>query len=316
MTRGTIFEALFEHDWIVTTIIFSTLDFETMTAPIPEAPNFDLGSHYVRKELHDQFKGNRQKGISSPADRDFVFVFTGPSGEKYGYDDKLLDDGTLIYFGEGRVGDMEFTDNNGNTKVRDHRERGLDLYVFEETSEDGVMSYVGEYDYESHDWTDAPDENGKKRRAIRFRLVPADRGGVPVGEVDIEGAPEEDLFVAARQNTEGTSSGGSTSSPSGGGETYTRSEVTKQFALRSADGVCQGCGEDAPFVDKNGDPFLEVHHLHRLSDGGPDRPENVVALCPNCHRRRHRGRDGDEFNQRLIGKAEERNRRLLDATED
>jgi len=287
-----------------------------MSTPVPERPPFGVGAHYVRKELHDRFRGNRQKGISAPADEDFVFVFTGPSGEKYGYDDELLDDGTLIYFGEGRVGDMEFTENNGNTKLRDHDERGLDLYVFEETSEDGVLSYVGEYEYESHDWTDAPDEHGQKRRAIRFRLVPVDRGGVSVGADGIEAASEEDLFVAARQNTGRTSSAGPTLSTSGGGETYTRSEVTKQFALRSADGVCQGCGEDAPFMDKHGNPFLEVHHLHRLSDGGPDNPENVIALCPNCHRRRHRGRDGDEFNQRLIGKAEERNRRLLDAIED
>jgi len=286
-----------------------------MTAPIPENPDFEIGAHYVRKELHDQFKGNRQKGISSPADKDFVFVFTGSSGEKYGYDDELLDDGTLIYFGEGRVGDMEFTDNNGNTKVCDHGERELDLYVFEETSEDGVMSYVGEYEYESHDWTDAPDEHGKKRRAIRFRLVPVDRGSVSVGEEGIEGASEEDLFVAAQQNTASTSSGVSTSSTSEGGETYTRSEVTKQFALRSADGVCQGCGEDAPFVDKNGEPFLEVHHLRRLSDGGPGRPENEIALCPNCHRQRHHGRDRDEFNQRLIETAEERNQQLLDVVD-
>ena len=287
-----------------------------MVTPVPERPPFEIGAHYVRKKLHDQFRGNRQKGISTPADEDFVFIFTGPSGEQYGYDDELLDDGTLIYFGEGRVGDMEFTRNNGNTKIRDHRERGLDLYVFEATSEDGVLSYVGEYEYESHDWTDAPDERGNKRRAIRFRLVPVDRGGISVGEQGIEGASEEDLFVAARQNTGRASPAGSTSSTSGDGETYTWSELTKQFALRSADGVCQGCGEDAPFMDTNGNPFLEVHHLHRLSDGGPDTPENVMALCPNCHRRRHRGRDGDEFNQRLIEKADERNRRLLDAIED
>jgi 5-methylcytosine-specific restriction protein A len=285
-----------------------------MTTTVPENPEFEVGSHYVRKELHDQFKGNRQKGISSPATEDFAFIFTGPSGEKYGYDDELLDDGTLIYFGEGRVGDMEFTENNGNTKVREHKERGLDLLVFEETSTDGVVSYVGEYEYEDHDWTDAPDDNNNTRRAIRFRLVPAGNEGVSLGGKRLEDATEQELFAAARESVvEGSSGGTTTSSSSGGGTTYTRSEVTKRFALRSADGVCQGCEDDAPFIGKNGEPYLEVHHLHRLSDGGPDRPENVIALCPNCHRRRHEGRDGDEFNQQLIEKAEERNERLPDA---
>lgn len=64
-----------------------------------------------------------------------------------------------------------------------------------------------------------------------------------------------------------------------------------------ADGVCQGCGEDAPFIAKNGDPYLEVRHITRRSDGGADAPKNVIALYPNCHRRIHEGRDGDEFNQ-------------------
>lgn len=70
-----------------------------------------------------------------------------------------------------------------------------------------------------------------------------------------------------------------------------------------ADGVCQGCEEDAPFADTNGDSFLEVHHLTRRSDGCPDDPENVIAFCPNCHRRVHEGRDGDEFNRRLKEKS-------------
>jgi hypothetical protein len=60
-----------------------------------------------------------RRGISAPADEDFIFIFTGPSDERYGYDDELLPDGTLIYFGKGRIGDMEFTANNGNTKLRD-----------------------------------------------------------------------------------------------------------------------------------------------------------------------------------------------------
>jgi predicted HNH restriction endonuclease len=32
----------------------------------------------------------------------------------------------------------------------------------------------------------------------------------------------------------------------------------------------------------------------------------VVALCPNCHRRVHEGRDGDAFNDRLIERVRER----------
>ena len=49
------------------------------------------------------------------------------------------------------------------------------------------------------------------------------------------------------------------------------------------------CGDKASFVKANGLPFLEVHHLVRLADDGPDIIENAVAICPNCHRELHSG---------------------------
>ncbi|OLU13203.1 hypothetical protein BVH01_22925 [Pseudomonas sp. PA1(2017)] len=51
----------------------------------------------------------------------------------------------------------------------------------------------------------------------------------------------------------------------------------------------------APFVRPDGRAFLEVHHMTRLADDGPDLPANVAALCPNCHRRAHYSIDRIEF---------------------
>jgi len=34
---------------------------------------------------------------------------------------------------------------------------------------------------------------------------------------------------------------------------------------------------------------LDIHHLERLSEGGPDSPDNLLVLCPNCHALHHRG---------------------------
>jgi 5-methylcytosine-specific restriction protein A len=78
-----------------------------------------------------------------------------------------------------------------------------------------------------------------------------------------------------------------------------RSEAVKEYVLRRANGICEGCGEEAPFTTSGGRLYLEAHHIRRLSDGGPDHPRWVVALCPNCHRRVHYGRDGDEYNSQL-----------------
>lgn len=56
---------------------------------------------------------------------------------------------------------------------------------------------------------------------------------------------------------------------------------------RRAGGICQLCEQPAPFIDRNGEPYLETHHIEWLGDGGSDTVDNVVVLCPNCHRRMH-----------------------------
>ena len=69
--------------------------------------------------------------------------------------------------------------------------------------------------------------------------------------------------------------------------TYYRNPVIAKAAKERANGVCQLCGMPAPFVDKDGNPYLESHHIIWLSEGGEDTIENTVALCPNCHMRMH-----------------------------
>lgn len=41
------------------------------------------------------------------------------------------------------------------------------------------------------------------------------------------------------------------------------------------------------FLDSEGRPFLETHHIECLSEGGEDTIENTVALCPNCRKKMH-----------------------------
>jgi 5-methylcytosine-specific restriction enzyme A len=69
--------------------------------------------------------------------------------------------------------------------------------------------------------------------------------------------------------------------------------------LALAKGKCGACGATAPFLRPDGTPYLEPHHLRRVSDGGPDHPAHVIALCPNCHRRVHAGADGGTYNAKL-----------------
>ena len=66
-----------------------------------------------------------------------------------------------------------------------------------------------------------------------------------------------------------------------------RDEFIKLYALERADGNCQLCDKPAPFLKKNGSPYLEVHHINYLANNGRDTIDNVAALCPNCHRKIH-----------------------------
>lgn len=70
---------------------------------------------------------------------------------------------------------------------------------------------------------------------------------------------------------------------------YKRSPYVVAEVLSRANGKCQSCKRDAPFLKEDGTPFLEVHHIEWLSRGGDDSVENAIALCPNCHRQAHYG---------------------------
>ena len=88
------------------------------------------------------------------------------------------------------------------------------------------------------------------------------------------------------------------------------STAVHSYAIQRSKGICESCDEAAPFTTKNGRPYLEVHHLIPISKGGPDHPENVAAVCPNCHRRTEKSQDSDEFNNAIIKRITQKEKKL------
>ncbi|MDR8919163.1 MULTISPECIES: HNH endonuclease [Burkholderia] len=84
-----------------------------------------------------------------------------------------------------------------------------------------------------------------------------------------------------------------------------RDPQVKAWVLERANGICEACDQPAPFIGADGFPFLEVHHLRRLADGGSDTPTNAVAVCPNCHRRLHFSENARAYRETLFGKVAE-----------
>lgn len=65
---------------------------------------------------------------------------------------------------------------------------------------------------------------------------------------------------------------------------FLREPSVASYAKLAAKGACSLCGERS---DMDPMSFLDCHHIIFLRDGGSDTRENVVGVCPNCHRRLH-----------------------------
>jgi 5-methylcytosine-specific restriction protein A len=133
---------------------------------------------------------------------------------------------------------------------------------------------------------------------LRFMLVPSD-GVVPESPAVIEtySSPPSVADMRALLRKYG---GRPRQGAAQGREYYMRSALVRAYALRVANGFCGLCRMPPPFPLVNGSPFLEVHHLHRLADGGPDLPENVAALCPTCHRAVHHSVERATLTETLV----------------
>ena len=79
---------------------------------------------------------------------------------------------------------------------------------------------------------------------------------------------------------------------------YPRDPGVRRNVLKRASGVCELCGEEG-FRTTNGEIFLESHHVTPLSEHGKDCVWNVVALCPNDHRRAHHAHDREQIRLEL-----------------
>ena len=142
----------------------------------------------------------------------------------------------------------------------------------------------------------APDRTGAVRDAIVFEL----RALEAVAEkVEAESAPSGMTLQDLRQLAFSAATESSHAPSQGKRNVYQRSRDVRIYVLARANGKCEGRNALAPFVRSDGTPYLEPHHLGRLSDGGPDHPAHVIALCPNCHRRVHAGADGEMYNAKL-----------------
>lgn len=94
-----------------------------------------------------------------------------------------------------------------------------------------------------------------------------------------------------------------------------RSRTARQAVLLRSEGQCENpdcTGRPADVTDA-GDPILEIDHVEGLAEGGRDHPSQMIALCPNCHAVKTRGRTRETLRATLLGVARARHYRLRPA---
>jgi 5-methylcytosine-specific restriction protein A len=124
------------------------------------------GEVIARKKLHAIYGGQERGGISTPAGRPYIFVFTGARGEAFGYE-HAWESEIYHYTGEGQRGDMEFA--KGNKALRDAMKDEKRIYLFAERP-DGMQEYVAEMEVHSWRHKEQKDAGGKMRQSIVFEL--------------------------------------------------------------------------------------------------------------------------------------------------
>lgn len=266
---------------------------------------YERGRSYNRqRDIHGRFGGQEQGGIITPAQHALVIAITSERGRNHGYQDRELPDGSFEYFGAGRFGDMEIA--RGNEAILNHSANSKSLLLFR--NENNGHTFLGEYVCSGYELRRAADEAGAERNAIVFRLWPLENINEQLENAsDLVGVQAPDVVIDLDELGRRAFNAARPSVP-GNPQTrtvYERSRDVARYVLARASGRCEYDGEPAPFLRDDGAPYLEPHHIERLSDGGPDDPRFVIALCPNCHRRAHSGADRISFKAELISRMQQ-----------
>jgi 5-methylcytosine-specific restriction enzyme A len=280
---------------------------------------FSIGNSYARADLLEFVgSGQAQSGIIWGSKQPDVVICTtgGKHGDKAGYADTLNSDGTWTYFGQGSSGDQ----NPGTFANRLLVEGQRSILLFKtaeptplEIRQSGnwkkKYSFVGEFCTCSWEYFIPADGLRANASLLKFFFAPIAGDGLHTFEsiavkqdvvaLNTKAAIKRELLKRGAAPRKG---------PARLRDYYVRCELLKEYVKLRADGFCEYCLTGAPFLTEERVPYLEIHHILRLADDGPDEPENAAALCPNCHRRCHSGWDKAEMRSVLTVRIQEKER--------
>lgn len=244
-------------------------------------PGLNIGAEITNDEMRTIFQCGNMGGMRRSKKTGTLVIISDNTKGLY---QDIWKNGVLYYTGMGKNGDQVLEGNQNGTLYHSNT-NGVEVHLFEVMKKTiytykGVVKLAGE-PYISKQL----DEQGHLRDVWIFPLRPLVE---EEGNIERELSEEKILKLSDQQLARYSEINIVEKEPRTV-ETmvYYRDPYLKEMVKRIAKGKCQYCGAEAPFVDKRGEPYLEEHHVKRLADGGSDTIDNVVAICPNCHRKIH-----------------------------
>ena len=244
-------------------------------------PGINIGDHLTNNELCQLFKCGNMGGMRRSKKTGTLVIISDHT--KNFYHDEWKD-GILHYTGMGKNGDQVLEGNQNGTLYHSDT-NGVNVHLFE-VLEKSVYTYKGIVKLAAQPYQAAQETFDGEMRSVWILPV---KPVLDIEEWAIEVMEKEAVTLSNTELYKRVKTVKCESRKPRTVETkvYDRNPYLKELVKRIAEGKCQYCGETAPFIDKNGEPYLEEHHVTWLARGGSDTIDNVVVVCPNCHTKAH-----------------------------
>jgi 5-methylcytosine-specific restriction enzyme A len=289
-----------------------------------------------RGTIADAFGGNRVLGITPLADG----ILTVYSDDKGPYaDQRIPETGWIAYIGDGLKGNQTLAGGNGSMAEYQKQQRALRYWH---------KPYKSDWRFES--WAVIVErcrrwglgEDQKRRQEYVWILAPVpspiretwppeviealeqDAGQSHDDLLDLTpfeaGTAPQSVAVSPQERYQQlTEAAGRTAahrtrrSRPTQVERCLRSRAARDAVILRSEGKCENpsCLGHSPERTDTGEPILEVDHVNGLAITGQDTPEVMIALCPNCHALKTRGKNRRELQETLQDVASSRHRSFL-----
>jgi 5-methylcytosine-specific restriction protein A len=268
-------------------------------------------SFHNRIKIWEAFGGQRYKGIWQFPGEEIVNVY---SGEDSPYPDFVdLETGVIEYRGQGLSGNQKIADGNkllesariSKSAVRYWYQPSKGEITFKQWVIVADRTTIFENDFEDNSaerilWFLVP-VGSKNEMDWPQEVVEAEVFSLPSDEKAIPRNPETLLsrYAQLSQILRQEASVSTVSSRSR--RTFKRRKDARDLVLARSGQKCEysKCSGMPIDTDRHGFALLEVDHIKPLAEGGPDVPSNMIALCPNCHVAKTRGKNATSMTSEL-----------------